>query len=134
MSPHESLPPDLRAEFERNQFHACVGQTLVSETDRVRVWSLRLKPGERIGFHRHVLDYFWTALTDGRAVSHINGGLPTVAEYRAGDTKHLTYGPGEFMIHDLANIGDTELIFTTVEFVQSANKPLPVPDTVRRAS
>ena len=35
--------------------------TLVSESDRVRVWTIRLKPGERIGFHRHVLDYFWTA-------------------------------------------------------------------------
>ena len=132
MNQHDHLPPELREEFARNQFNACVGHVLVSETDRVRVWSLRLKPGERIGFHRHVLDYFWTALSDGRAVSHIDGGPPTIAEYSAGDTKHLSYGPGEFMIHDLANVGDTELIFTTVEFVQSANQPLPVPDTVRR--
>lgn len=134
MTDLQDLPPEFREEFARNEFNGCVGQVLVSETDRVRVWSLRLQPGERIGFHRHVLDYFWTALSDGRAVSHVNGGPATVAEYRAGDTKHLTYGPGEFMIHDLANIGDTELIFTTVEFVQSANAPLPVPDRVRRVA
>ena len=31
------------------------------------------------------------------------------------------------MIHDLENIGDTELMFTTVEFLDSANIALPVP-------
>jgi hypothetical protein len=44
----------------------------------------------------------------------------------AGQTSHLTYGPGEFKVHDLENIGDTELIFTTVEFLDSANPPLPL--------
>ena len=50
--------PELVAEFERegNNPNPCVGNALVSETDRVRVWTIRLKPGERIGFHRHVLD------------------------------------------------------------------------------
>jgi beta-alanine degradation protein BauB len=54
------------------------------------------------------------------------------AVYRTGDTQHMKFGAGEFMVHDLDNIGDTELVFTTVEFLQSANKPLPVPDSVRR--
>ncbi|WP_262269845.1 hypothetical protein [Microvirga yunnanensis] len=49
------------------------------------------------------------------------------ATYVAGQTSHLTYGPGEFKVHDLENIGDTELIFKTVEFVDSANPPLPLP-------
>ena len=63
--------PELLAEFERekNNPNPCVGNALVSETDRVRVWTIRLKPGERIGFHRHVLDYFWTAVTGGRGLS-----------------------------------------------------------------
>jgi hypothetical protein len=30
------------------------------------------------------------------------------------------------MIHDLENIGDTVLAFTTVEFKESANGPLPL--------
>ena len=58
-------PAEIAAEFERekNNPNPCVGNALVSETERVRVWTIRLKPGERIGFHRHVLDYFWTAVT-----------------------------------------------------------------------
>jgi len=34
-------------------------------------------------------------------------------------------------IHDLENTGDHELVFTTVEFLKSANPPLAVPDKVR---
>ena len=54
----------LRQEFEREaqNHNGCVGSELVSESDRVRVWTIRLKPGQRFGFHRHVLDYFWTAV------------------------------------------------------------------------
>ncbi len=56
-------PSTIREEFEANQLNGRVGTRLLSETDRVRVWEIRLAPGERIGFHRHVLDYFWTAVT-----------------------------------------------------------------------
>lgn len=125
------LDEALRAEFERNAFNPCVGSILLSESDRARVWYIRLAPGERIGFHRHVLDYFWTALSAGRARSHINGGAPSEASYFAGQTSHMRFGPGEFMLHDLHNIGDTPLVFVTVEHLQSANPPLPLPDSVQ---
>jgi hypothetical protein len=113
--------------------NGCVGQLLLSESDRVRVWSLSLAPGERIGFHRHVLDYFWTALSDGRSRSHYGDGRTVEAEYRAGDTRHMRFAKGESMIHDLQNIGDAVLAYTTVEFLDSANPPLAIPDTARRA-
>jgi len=86
-------PSALRQEFEANRFNPCVGQVLLSETPRVRVWSLSLQPGARLPFHRHQLEY---------------------------------------MIHDLENIGDTVLAYTTVEFMDSANPPLPAPDAARR--
>jgi hypothetical protein len=54
--------------------------------------------------------------------------------YAAGETRHETYGPGEFKVHDLENIGDTEMIFMTVEFLNSANKPMSVPEAVRAAA
>jgi len=34
-------------------------------------------------------------------------------------------------VHDLENLGDQEMIFNTIEFLDSANKPLPIPDSVR---
>lgn len=125
-------PEALRQEFDGGQLNGCVGTTLLSETDRVRVWEVRLAPGQRAPFHRHVLTYFWTATTDGTSVSNYGDGRTIEARYKAGDTKHLQFGAGEFMVHDIKNIGDKEFVFTTVEFLDSANAPLPVPDRVRR--
>ncbi len=41
-------------------------------------------------------------------------------------------GPGEFKVHDLENLGDKDMVFMTIEFLQSANKPMALPDTVRQ--
>jgi len=51
-------PSAIAAEFERERQtkNGCVGNILLSESERVRVWQIRLAPGQRFGFHRHVLD------------------------------------------------------------------------------
>ncbi len=128
----EWLP--LEFQRERDNPNGCVGNQLLSETDRVRVWSIRLKPGERLGFHRHVLDYFWSAVTPGRGRQHLADGTTVEHIYQAGETRHETYGPGEFKVHDLENIGDADLVFSTVEFLEGANKPLAIPKAVRFAT
>jgi quercetin dioxygenase-like cupin family protein len=129
-------PPVIAAEFERERQNnnGCVGSMLVSESDRVRVWMIRLAPGERFGFHRHVLDYFWTNVTGGRGRQHLLDGATVDYTYKPGETRHGTYGPGEFKVHDLENIGDKEMVFMTVEFLESANKPLAIPDSIRAAA
>jgi hypothetical protein len=127
----KTWPDTLTAELKQNENNGCVGTELVSETDRVRVWLIRLKPGQRIGFHKHVLDYFWTALNAGRARSNHEDGATYETTYFAGETQHARYRPGEYKIHDLENIGNTDLVFSTVEFLDSANAPLPIPDAVR---
>ena len=111
--------------------NGCVGQQLISETDAVRVWRIHLKPGQRVGFHRHVLNYFWSATTSGKGRQYFNDGWMREYNYTAGETRHEKYGPGEYKVHDLENIGDSDLTFVTVEFLNSANKPLPIPRTVR---
>jgi quercetin dioxygenase-like cupin family protein len=126
--------PALKTEFahEAGQPNGCVGSELLSETDKTRVWMIRLKPGERIGFHRHVLNYFWTSVNGGRGRQHLMDGSTVEYSYFPGETRHETYGSGEFKVHDLINLGDQDMIFMTVESIEgSANKPLPIPDTVR---
>ena len=119
-------PANRREEFAAKAGNGQVGSRLVSQSDRVRVWSLSLKPGERIGFHRHVLDYVWTCVTGGAAVSHTGSGETLEVTYEAGETRRLSFGPGEWMVHDLVNVGAAELIFTTVEYLGSANQALPL--------
>src|SRR4030081_2753182 len=95
-------PPELIEESKRANANGRVGTKLLLESHLARIWVIELKPGERLPFHRHVLKYFWTVLTDGTGRSHTPDGLT----------------------HDLQNVGTGDLVFITVEFVQSENKPL----------
>lgn len=115
----------LRAELEAGLRSGRVGSRLVSQTERVRVWLIRLAPGERLPFHTHVNDYFWTATSAGRARSRFADGRVAETDYAEGLTRHFAFGPGESMTHDLENTGDTVLTFTTVEHLGGANAPLP---------
>ncbi len=123
----------MRSELAANRYNGCVGSELVSETQRVRVWHLRLPPGKRCPFHRHVLDYFWTCHTSGVARGYFEDGRVIDVEHYPGHTKHMTYKQGEHLLHSVENIGNTELVFTTVEFLDGANAPLKLPADVRRA-
>ncbi len=86
-------PLAIKDEIIRNEFNGRVGQDLLPETEDVRVWRIALKPGERVGFHRHVLNYFWVAINAGRSRSHYAGGETREAEYEAGTTRHFAFGP-----------------------------------------
>jgi hypothetical protein len=115
---------ELRAEFDAYARDGHVGSRLLSENERVRVWEIRLAPGERFHAHRHVLDYFWTAVNAGRSRQHTADGTTREVSYGAGETRHFTFAPGEFLLHDIENVGTGDLVFTTVEHLDSANPPL----------
>ncbi|WP_308416850.1 hypothetical protein [Streptomyces sp. AJS327] len=105
----------LKQEFRDNAYNRVIGSTVLSETDRVRVWHIEVPPGERLPAHRHDLDYFWTALRDGVSVQHVDDGTTRRVSYRAGDTRHFVFRDGAYLLHDLVNDGDTPLEFLTVE-------------------
>ncbi|MDA2894041.1 hypothetical protein PDG61_24250 [Mycolicibacterium sp. BiH015] len=117
---------ELKAEFESHSHDGHVGSRLLSENDRVRVWEIRLAPGQRWHAHRHVLDYFWTAVNAGRSRQHTSDGTTREVSYHAGETRHFTFAAGEYLLHDIENVGDGDLVFTTVEHLDSANAPLTI--------
>lgn len=122
----DGWPDALKAEFAKHAHDGHVGSRLLSQDNRVRVWEIRLAPGERWHAHRHVLDYFWTAVNAGNSRQHTHDGTTREVSYSAGDTRHFHFGPGEFLLHDIENVGHTELVFTTVEHLDSDNPPLPI--------
>ncbi|MCF6389946.1 hypothetical protein L2K20_23480 [Mycobacterium sp. MBM] len=122
----EGWSADLRAEFDTYSHDGHVGSRLLSHNERVRVWEIRLAPGGRWHAHRHVLDYFWTAVNAGRSRQHTSDGTTRDVSYAAGETRHFSFAAGEYLLHDIENVGDTELVFTTVEHLDSANAALEI--------
>lgn len=114
-------------EFKTNEFNGRIGTDLVFENATVRVWLMTLNPGEKMPVHRHVLTYFWTAVTPGRFLQRTHDGTTYASDYEAGLTHFYNVGAGEFALHDLENIGSTTMTFCAVELKkESANAPLPV--------
>ncbi len=94
-----------------------IGTRLVSDLPFMRVWQIKLAPGETLPPHRHDRPYFWTVLTDGQGQSSLDDGRELAICYKAGDTKYFpALTPEAGFVHDLVNTGDDDLIFVTVEF------------------
>jgi quercetin dioxygenase-like cupin family protein len=94
-----------------------VGTALLFENDHIKVWEVRLQPGERGAFHAHTRRYFWTVVEGGIGRQRSADGSYRVREYRTGETSYQEHGPGNVMIHDFENAGDGEIRFLTVELL-----------------
>lgn len=113
-----SFPPDeYGAELEAAPHNFEVGTTVWFENHRIRVWEIRLEPGERGPFHNHTRNYFWTVVEGSRGLQRYADGTFAVRDYAVGDTKYLEHTAEDSLIHDLENVGDTLLRFVTVEFL-----------------
>ncbi|MFD8379283.1 hypothetical protein ACFV2X_12230 [Streptomyces sp. NPDC059679] len=116
--------PALKTDFDNNAHNGRVGQSLLKETDSLRIWETHLQPGERISVHRHVLPYHWIALTDGQARQHNSDGSTREISYVRGQTRYFDVAAERYHLHDLKNIGDEVLSFLTIETKGGPNEPI----------
>lgn len=110
-------PGDFSDELAAAPTNLEVGTTVWFENERIRVWEILLRPGERGAFHSHVTNYFWTVVEGSRGLQRFADGTFIVRDYLVGETKYLEHTPETALIHDLENIGDTDLRFVTVELL-----------------
>jgi hypothetical protein len=110
-------PAEFTDELDAAPRNLDVGTRLWFENDRVRVWEVRLQPGERGSFHAHTRRYFWTVVDGGTGRQRYADGTVITREYHVGDTSYSEHTPKDPMIHDFENVGDTLIRFTTVELL-----------------
>jgi hypothetical protein len=106
---------DFAQELAEAETNRQLGTALWFENDHVRIFEVRLGPGERGPFHVHDATYFWTVVEPGRGLQRFADGSFIVRDYALGETKYLTHSPDDPLVHDLENVGETRLRFVTVE-------------------
>ena len=105
------------AELAAAPGNTTVGTTLLFENDRVRVWDITLEPGERLPFHRHRTSYFYRSDDAGLLRVRLPDGTAAVYPTAADEVHFHEIGDGDLVIHDLENVGETTVSFTTVELL-----------------
>ncbi|MEM6805031.1 MAG: cupin domain-containing protein [Bacteroidota bacterium] len=107
----------MRAELEKGRSNFNIGEQVVLENEQFKVWTIHLPPNERLPFHIHNTPYLWTVLSRGKARSYFDDGSVKESTYEIGDSMYFEdLNAEEYFVHDLENIGDSTLIFTTIEF------------------
>jgi quercetin dioxygenase-like cupin family protein len=119
---------DYREELDAAPGNLDVGTHLWFENDRIRVWEVRLQPGERGPFHSHTRRYFWTVVDGGIGRQRTADGTVITREYHVGDTNYSEHSAGQPMVHDFENAGDRPIRFVTVELLDPA-RPGATPGT-----
>jgi hypothetical protein len=111
-------PADFAAELSAAPSNTDVGTRLWFENEHIRVWEVRLAPGERGPFHAHTRRYFWTVVDGGvgRQRTAADGALID-RQYKVGDTNYSEHSADDPTIHDFENAGDTVIRFVTVELL-----------------
>ncbi len=105
---------DFAAELDGVLDNHDIGTEVWFENDRVQIWDLSLEPGQRLPFHVHDQDYFWTVTDPSRLLQRYDDGTSRVVDVTVGQTNFLTYAEGECTVHDIENVGDTFFRCVTV--------------------
>ena len=100
-----------------------IGTRLLFENDRVRVWEMRLRPGESTERHLHDSDYLFVNLTRAKVKLYPEQGEPEESEATPGSVTYTEVGGG--IVHTLQNVGDTEHWEVLVELKGPSRSPVP---------
>jgi beta-alanine degradation protein BauB len=117
---HQAPDPNEHASFR-------IGTRLLFENDRVRVWELRLAPGERSERHRHQADFVSVNLTRSQLRLEARGE-PQLLENAPGFSGyHAVVGS---VVHSVENIGPSD----HVEVIVELKGPDALPETESAAN
>ena len=102
-------PAAYAGELEAAPANHEIGTSLWFENERVRVFEIRLEPGQRGPFHVHDRPTSGPWWHPGRGLQRFVDGTLVVRDYALGETKYLEHSPEDPLVHDLENVGDSTL-------------------------
>ena len=104
-------------ELESDQFETDLGQEVLYEDGKIKLWSIVLKPKERHGFRKISCDFRAMSQVDGFAVSHRNSGEIVLVQCKKGEMFRYNKKQQGEQIWDLENIGADPLELVVIEYL-----------------
>jgi hypothetical protein len=99
-----------------------VGTKLLFENDRVRVWEMKLAPGESSQRHVHHDDYLFVYLSPATLTLYPEQGEPETSQVKPRGVEYTEVGRG--ITHRLQNSGQTEHWEILVELKGGSRSPV----------
>jgi hypothetical protein len=107
--------PSKLNELKNQRFPESLGQKLLFENEKVLLWELDLVPGQRHPFRKISRNHSWVTQSEGLAISRCCTGKISMLRFKNGDSTFFGLN-GEVAIHDLENIGESNLLIHITEF------------------
>jgi hypothetical protein len=107
-----------------------VGTRLVFANEVVRVWEMRLAPGEASPLHRHRCDYVIAYANALEAEILLDGDRAT-ASFEGGHVAYYPVGPDGSQLQQLSNVGREGHLHFVVELVGKNEAAPPSSNTGR---
>ncbi|RIV33017.1 hypothetical protein D2V08_11445 [Flagellimonas lutimaris] len=105
-------------ELLHQEIKGSLSNRLVFENEVIKLWDLRLLPGERLNFRRHNTNYGWVCTTGGLVITRYGNGKIDMVKLNPGDTEYFE-NRGKNYVNDLENIGEDTLVINILEYKES---------------
>ncbi|WP_298790016.1 hypothetical protein [uncultured Allomuricauda sp.] len=112
--------PKMIDELLHQEIKDSLGERLVFENETVKLWDIRLEPGERIPFRKHNANYNWVCVTGGLALTRHGNGKISMVKLEPGETEYWEF-EGKNYTNDLENIGDRTIAINVLEYKESSD-------------
>ncbi len=118
---YDSWDPVKLDELQDERCLKTLGQRLFFENETMRFWEIRLKPEERLLFHKRSQFYSWTCCTDGLVISRYKNGQVNLFRFDKDETKYWDLGEPD-TVADLENIGEATFVLHMIEYLAKETK------------
>jgi len=105
-------------ELLHQEIKGSLSNRLVFENEVIKLWDLRLLPGERLNFRRQNTNYGWVCTTGGLVITRYGNGKIDMVKLNPGDTEYFE-NRGKNYVNDLENIGEDTLVINILEYKES---------------
>lgn len=107
--------PHLLNELKNENISNSLGQKILFEDEKIKIWSISLAPKERMPFRKIDCSYSFLAMTDAMIITRSCSGSICLHHIENGESKFIPFSDNKSLC-DIENIGTDLVYFNLTEF------------------